>query len=192
MAKKQTKPVVVVQQTPWGNDVDPEGLQAGRDAFYVSGYSEKREAFDQATREGEAGIPLTHRFQYVSVQRASGAPTKEKEAFFRSRGYIPVTRENAASFGVDAEKSGFIFEADGTARVGSQLLMVCPANKVAGHARALAAQNRALSESAKGRMQEATDDFNRRHPSYTPTAFEFDERADDQPFAFEEKLFKGK
>lgn len=187
------KPTPVVRvDSPWGTEIDPEGLQQGRDAFYVEGYSNEREQFDQAVREGEKPTPLANRFQYVSVQRSSGAPDKAKESWYRARGYIPVTRENFASFGIDDKKSGFIFDADGTARVGSQMLMVCPAKKVAGHAKDLAEKNAALAKSAFSRMEEAVDDFNRRHPTMKGTSFDLDERQDDKPFAFEDKLFKGK
>lgn len=189
MAKKQ--PVVRVD-SPWGTEIDPEGLQQGRDAFYVEGYSDKREQYDAAKRDGQRPTPLANRLQYVSVQRSSGAPDKSKEAFYRSRGYIPVTRENFASFGIDDKKSGFIFDADGTARVGSQMLMVCPAAKVAGHVKDLDEKNAALAKSAFARMEEAVDDFNRRHPGMKGTTFDLDERQDDKPFEFEEKLFKGK
>lgn len=181
------KPIIQVS-SPWGTEVDPEGLQQGRDAFYVEGYSDKRERYDVDVREGVKPTPLAYRFQYVSVQRQSGAPDKAKESFYRSRGYVPVTRENAASFGVDIAKSGFIIDADGTARVGSQMLMACPAKKVAGHAKALNEQNNELANSAYARMEEATADFNRRHPEMAPTAFEFDERDDQKPFDFESKL----
>lgn len=181
------KPVVRVD-SPWGNEIDPEGLASGRDQFYVAGYSDKREQFDQDIREGDKPTPLQHRLQYVSVQRASGAPLKEKEAYYASRGYVPLKYDECATFGIDPLKSGFIKDADGTCRVGSQMLMICPANKVAGHARELAERNEALVESWKGRAEAAADDYNRRHPGAQETAFEFDERHDDKPFDFESKL----
>jgi hypothetical protein len=188
---KKPEPVVRVD-SPWGTEIDPEGLQQGRDAFYVEGYSDKREQYDAAVREGERPTPLANRLQYVSVQRSSGAPDKAKESWYRARGYVPVTRENCASFGIDAQKSGFIWDADGTARVGSQMLMGCPAAKVAGHAKDLKERNEALARSGFNRMEEAVDDFNRRHPELKGTSFDLDERNDDKPFEFERKLFKGK
>lgn len=181
------KPVVRVD-SPWGTEIDTEGLQAGRDAFYVEGYSDKREQFDADVRTHGKPQALPFRFQYVSVQRQSGAPNKEKEAYYRSRGYVPVMYDEAATYGIDAAKSGFIREADGTCRVGSQMLMACPAKKVAGHAKDLADRNEALAQAYKSRAQAAADEFNRAHPDMAETAFEFDERNDNKPFSFEKDL----
>jgi len=70
------------------------------------------------------------------------------------------------------------------------MLMVCPAAKVAAHARDLADKNEALSQAFKGRAEQAAEEYNRAHPGYAKTSFEFDERNDDTPFEFEKKMRK--
>lgn len=185
MAKKS--PVVEVT-SPWGGEIDPEGLAQGRDQFYVSGYSDKRTEYDQAVREKERPQPLKHRLQWVTVQQQNGTVTKQKESWYRARGYIPVLFDDCKTYGLDPAKSGFVKDADGTCRTGTQMLMICPAAKVAGHAKELSDRNEAMVDSYKSRAEEAAEAFNRSHPDYRQTAFEFDERSDEKPFDFESKL----
>lgn len=186
------QPPVVRVDSPWGNDIDPEGLAQGRDQFYVAGYSDKREQYDQAVREGDKPVPLAQRLQWVTVQRANGAVTKEKEGWYRARGYIPVLYDDCKTYGIDPAQSGFVKEADGTCRVGSQMLMVCSAKKVAGHAKELRERNEAMVDAYKARANAAADEYNRNHPDMEQTTFEFEERHDDKPFDFEKKLLKSK
>lgn len=199
MSKKSDKPPVRVESPLWGEaNMDPEDAAQGRDVFWVEGYSDKRQEFDhERSMQGLTGRraqtqPMQFRFQYVSVERSNGTPLKAKEQGFRAKGYVPVTKENCKSFGVDPDKSGFLFDADGTCRVGSQMLMVCPADKVARHAAELERRNKEMLSAAKGRLEGAVDSYNARHPGYEPTSIDFEEkegRDGTAPFDFEDKMF---
>lgn len=157
---KKVEPVVQVTASPWGNVSEEEFKTSGRDKFFVKGYSDKRLAFEQEFARTGKGEPLSYRLQYVSVENRANQPTHEKAADYRSRGYVPVMFDECAKYGIDPNESGFVRNDDGTCRVGSQMLMVAPAAKVAAHAKQLEQLNREMSGAAAARMEAATERWN--------------------------------
>ena len=187
------KPIVVTN--PWGESEGPDAPQDhhAHDRFYVHGYSDKRQDFEQEKRAGGKPTPLPWRFQYVTVERSSGQPTNEKVADFKGRGYVAVPFDEAASYGIDVNQSAFVRGPDGTCRQGSQMLMVAPKEAAARDYRLQMEKNAAMSTAMKQQAAQAAEDYNARHPGFEPTAFEFDEKTGaDAPSAFEfEKHLKG-
>lgn len=156
----KSAPVVSVTASPWGEVSEEEFKTTSRDKFYVHGYSDKRAEFDRSFSKTGKGVPVDYRLQYVSVENRANQPTHEKAADYRSRGYVTVLYDDCAKYGIDPDLSGFVRGDDGTCRVGSQMLMLAPATKVAAQAKQLETLNREMSGAAQARMQAATDRWN--------------------------------
>lgn len=159
-AKKTTPPAVTVTEaTPWGDISEEETPEAYRDATFVKGYSDKRIAFELAQRRGEPGTPLPFRLQYVPVEARSGQPDNTKVSYYKTRGYVPVQYDQLATLGINADESGFIRGTDGTCRLGSQMLMMAPAEKAARHAKRVAEDTKALSGQPLAQLERAAEQF---------------------------------
>jgi len=138
MADKTEKPAIRVSENPFG-DFSPEQM-AGKpqvDRFYLKGYSDLRHERDLETQKAiKAGRspalkPLNHRFQYVPVERPDGSPNKSKYVEWVAKGYRTVKYDELESLGIDLAGSTAERGPDGSARVGSQLLMVADADVAA-------------------------------------------------------------
>jgi hypothetical protein len=187
------KPPISVD-TPWGEIEGPDihSEHYAHDAFYLHGYSDKRQDQDQARAAGERTEPLPHRFQFVSVERSNGQPNNEKVSYYKGRGYKPLMYDELSSFGIDAAKSACVKGPDGTCRQGSQMVMVAPKEVAARDFRLRQEAIKRRLGSYKAMAEQAADDFNARHPNIEGTAFEFEERTDEKEFDWEKKMFKGK
>ena len=197
MAKKEeikaAKPAIIVS-SPFGDEdkvTDSREDHYSKDWFYVHGYSDKRQDWEEARAKGQKPASLPFRMQFVSTTRASGQPMNERVSMFKGRKYIPVMYDEAHKYGIDVNKSAFVKEADGTCRQGSQMLMVCAADVAAAHAKKVAQATKDLSESVRATANRAAEDYNARYPGGTPTSFDFEEKTGRDapgPFDFEDKL----
>lgn len=182
MTAKETKPkepVISVSASPWGEANEAITEPAVQDMFYVAGYTDQRAKNELERREHGKAAPLPYRLQYVSVQLQSGLPDGRKRAHYAALGYVPVLFDEAQSkYGIDTATSGFVKGPDGTCRVGSQMLMACPREKVAQHARLLDERNEAQRNEIKERATRSAEDFNRSMGLSRDggTAFEFEEK----------------
>lgn len=160
----KNKPVIQAREiSPWGDASAEDFQQSTRDAFYIEGYSDKRARNDVAKARGEQGEKLAWRLQYVSVQRASGAPDGTKKAQFESQGYHVVKYDDLATYGLRAEGSGFTRGQGGECVVGSQIVMACPGPRAAANARRQQELTDALSASTQGSLEAAGEKFNAEH-----------------------------
>jgi hypothetical protein len=165
MAKTEKQPPAIIAEefNPWGDLSDADITDAAiNDPWYISGYSDKRRAQELEAAQGKSPDPLPYRFQYVSTARTSGAPDNTKAAEYSTKRYIPVMYDDAAKFGIDVKKSGFVRAPDGTCRVANQMLMVVSRKIADVHARALREKTRALTDSVGSKLEQAVDDFNAR------------------------------
>lgn len=167
-SKKQPPAIIAEELGPWG-EVNESDLatEARNDPWYTEGYSDKRREHELAMRAWKLGRgpkpdPLPYRFQYVRTTLQSGAPDNTKVAEFQAKGYRAIKFDEAASFGIDVAKSGFVRGVDGTCRVANQMLMVAPARIAAVHAKRQADLTKELSDGAGSKLQQAVDDFNAR------------------------------
>ncbi len=170
MTKKPSEPLIAEELSIWGDTSDSElpPDAPDRDFFWVEGYSDKRREFELAAASGERPKPLKWRLQYVSVEAPNRMPDGRKEMQFRAMGYVPIPFDRAADYGIDSLQSGFIKGPDGTCRVGSQMLMACPAEKAAVHARKQRDATKRLSEGSAAKLEGAIEDFNRRRSPSKP------------------------
>ena len=161
--EKQPPAIIAEELSPWADLTDEAIAAAGNmDPWFVSGYSDKRRDREIAVAKGERPEPLPWRFQYVRTALTSGAPDNTKPAEFSAKGYLPVLYDDAAKYGIDVKKSGFVRAPDGTCRVASQQLMVIPAAKAAVHARTQREKTRELTEGSGAILENAVDSFNAR------------------------------
>jgi len=171
-------PAVIVTENPFG-DFPEEQMRGNQsiDRFYLAGYSDVRKERELAVRDGKRPAPLSHRFQYVSVQRPDGSANRNKEAEFRSRGYRPVQYDELGALGIDAVASTCERAADGTVRVASQLLMVADAAVAARDFQRQRDATQAQQDAVKSRLDEKAAIYNAKHghTSATGTKFEIDE-----------------
>ena len=169
---RKLPPPVRVEPNPFG-EFSPEQLAGSpnaKDKFYLAGYSEKRRDREVAIKAGEKPEALARRFQYISDQKASGAPDKSKYVEWIGKGYRPVRYDELEGLGIDPERSTCERGPIGEARVASQILMVCDAPTAAFHYK----QNQALIDSqfktnVEDRMNQAVDDYNAKHGRTTKT-----------------------
>lgn len=171
-------PVIVVHDNPFGDATEEELNGGDLDRFYLAGYSDKRRERELADRAWRAGkgpkpAPLTHRFQYVSIQRADGSANRNKEAEFRSKGYRPVQFDELKALGIDPDLSTCEKGPDGTARVGSQMLMVASAGVAAREY----VKHRELTdrqfEAVQARLDDKAAQYNAKHGHNEKTGTKF-------------------
>jgi len=190
-------PPVRVEPNPFGEFSEEQlnGAPAATDKFYLSGYSDKRQARELATRERDksAGAPkpaaLDRRFQYVSdTSPTTGMERRDKITSWIARGYRIVKYDELAALGIDAEKSTCERGVGGEARVASQVLMVCDAPTAAYHynqnQELIANQFRVNVEEP---LQEAGDHYNERHgrTGKSGTRITVDTKVSKTPFELE-------
>lgn len=174
-----TKPMFVsenlfseIPQSQIQHGAHPDGdIQVSRDKFYLHGYSdvrgkrdiEVRRAIRKASGFDENGQwtlishpnlpkPIPYRFQYVAVE--GPGPRNAKVAEFRAMGYVPVKYDELSAYGIDPDQSTCEKGLDGTARVGSQMLMVCPADVAARNLSDERARTDALREGSMSKLEE--------------------------------------
>ncbi len=105
--------------------------------LHITGYSDKRAAFELAQQRGEKAEPLTHRFHFV---RHTGQGKRSAE--FRAQGYRPLAWDDLVDaegnpkendYGIDLTETPAAERApDGTVVAGDLQLMVVPASVAAG------------------------------------------------------------
>ena len=105
--------------------------------LFIKGYSDKRERFELAQRDGEPAEPISHRFHFV---RHTGEAKRTAE--FRAQGYRPLMYDDCVDefgnpkendYGIDLTETPALEKApDGTAVAGDLQLMVVPAGIAAG------------------------------------------------------------
>ncbi len=108
--------------------------------LYIKGYSDKRERFELAQRNGEQGEPVSHRFHFV---RHTGEAKRTAE--FRAQGYRPLMWDECVDadgnfkendYGIDLTETPAAEKApDGTIIAGDLQLMAVPAPVAAGIAK---------------------------------------------------------
>lgn len=118
---------IFAEENPFG-EISQEQIAGGpvegyKDVFYLEGYSDKRHERDLAIREGKKPPTLDYRFQYVPVELKAGANVIAAQK--AAEGYRPVKYDELESLGIDPALSTCVKGPDGTARVASQMLMVC-------------------------------------------------------------------
>lgn len=184
MAKKSTShapqpPAVIVYDNPFGEATEAErNGEPLMDRFFLKGYSDVRVERELAERDYRAGkgpkpAPLPRRFHFVSVQRMDGTANRNKEAEFRSKGYRPVKFDELKSLGIDAELSTCEKGPDGTARVGSQMLMVADARVAAREYNEQRARTDAQYDAVKATLDEKADAYNAKHGHTAKTGTQF-------------------
>lgn len=190
------KPRIEVREVSMFGDFSEEELQnPARDRFYLPGWSDKRAEFERAKVEYEQGHgdmpkPLPRRFQFVSVERPSGAPDGTKMANFAGDGYRPVKWTEAKDLGLDLgdAETGYTSacrpDAEGNVRVGSQILTVTDARRAATNLERQRRAQLAQTDEIVARMDRTAAEVNRRMglPAESGTAFELvqtDEPVDD-------------
>lgn len=113
--------------------------EQGQDLTFVPGYSNIRRQIDADLAAGrEPSVQLTHRLQYVTVEKPNGKPATAKISQFRALGYKFVEFD-APPQGITVPDHAFK-SADGHVQVGDVQLMYCDA--------ATAARNEAHGRSA--------------------------------------------
>lgn len=165
MSDAPRKPVVTAtERSPFG-DLTPEEVQkmsaAGRDRWFIEGYSDKRIQRELDARAGKKVSPLTHRFHLVPVQTVDGRNIAKGVADKRQEGYRPVTKEDIKALGINIENGAYEIAPDGTVRNGDSMLMVTDSKHAAANYIAQQRRNQALEDAPRARMEEATDRFNR-------------------------------
>lgn len=173
--KRQPEPMQV-QENPFGEFTDEQlaGDPIAPDRFYIKGYSDKRHQREVDIREGRKPQTLEHRFQLVSVERENGTPVKNKLVEFRAKGYKTVMWEEAGSYGLDLEGSAAEKGADGSVRIGSQMLMVAGKELAAKLFREQRLATERQFDNLKAQLQEKADTFNEKYgyTGRTGTKFE--------------------
>ena len=178
MAKKaaQKAPALIAEElNPFG-DVGDTVLPSGvRDETWVQGYSDIRFNRDRAIAQGKRPEPLPFRLHYVNSKRATGQADNAKISEFRTKGYETVKYDDCLKqFNIDPSKSGFVRNPDGTCGLGDQVLMIAPKEVAAYHAKAQRDDTRALSEGARGKLDEAVAQYNAANPN-APTSVIYEE-----------------
>lgn len=111
-----------------GSARESSQFQQNPDFAYVEGYSNKRRQIDADLSQGRApSVGLTHRLHWARASRPNGGADTDVMGFL-SRGYFPVTKDNAASLGIDIPVQATV-AADGGIRVGDLQLLACPADQ---------------------------------------------------------------
>lgn len=100
------------------------------DITYVPGYSDKRRAFDGAVRNKTPKPRLTHRYQWVTVKNAAGAPDGRKTSSFQARGYRPVKQSDLAGLNIEMPPAAQV-DATGHIVLGDTMLFVTSAEVAA-------------------------------------------------------------
>src|SRR5262245_36195518 len=122
-----------VTENPFGEFSDEQmaGDPGAPDRFYLKGYSDKRHEREVLIREmGKGKIPqqklptLDRRFHWVSVEKPDGSPNREQVVRFQALKYRAAKWDELASLGIQVDESNVVRGADGTVRVGTQMLMV--------------------------------------------------------------------
>jgi len=165
---RKQAPIVRVADTPWGDLPTTENVESlDASIFALPGYSDERTIQELDRAAGENPSPLPYRFQFVRVQRVNGQDDNTKIAEYASRGYRIVKWDEADGLGLNLTSPDGTAQVaatratDGTVRVGDQLLMVCPAEKVVRHARALAELQRSQFEArVSAPMERAVNEVN--------------------------------
>lgn len=176
MTKPPIQPTKVIPN-PFGEftEAQMEGAPGAPDRFYLKGYSDKRHQREIDLKTGTTPSTLNHRFQFVSVERIDGSKNRNKQVEWQSKGYRPVQYADLESLGIDPKESTVECATDGTAHVGSQLLMVCDAATAARHYRdQRAATERQFEERVKSKLDQAVEKYNAKnnHTSKSGTASE--------------------
>ena len=159
------RPVVRVSENPFG-EITEEQLQGKPlvDRFYLEGYSDQKHARELEIKAGKKPRTLDRRFQFVSVQNREGVPVGEKTLEFRRLGYRPVSWAEAAALGLDLGNSSAVSGADGSVRVGSQMLMVTDAATAARNFRQIREDtDQQFDQHVRGPLEAAADKYNAKH-----------------------------
>ena len=184
MAGRERKTVVaptVVRafENPFG-EVSEEQTQGAplADNFFVKGYSDKRHERELAIKEGRKPEPMPHRLQFVGVEDRAGRPVGDKQLAFRQLGYKPLLWDEAKSMGFDLENSTAVRNADGTVRVGSQMLMITDASTAARHYQKQRDATDMLNTLANDNLKDAVGRYNasRGLTEVTGSKAEFEEK----------------
>jgi hypothetical protein len=131
-----------------------------RDAFFMPGYSDKRQEREWAQRRGERGPSLNGRLHLVVTQDLQGKPTKLKERAARMRGGVPLTKEMADKLGYNVDASGYEVRPDGTVGLNEYTVFYASPDAAEKHRGRIAEKNAAMEETARGRVEEATSALN--------------------------------
>jgi hypothetical protein len=129
---KTTKPTpepIRVVENPFGDFSEEQmaGSPAAPDHFFLKGYSDKRHQRDLDIKAGKKPAPLTHRFQWVSVEKPDGKATHANVVRWQAQGYRTVMFDDLKDLGIEVDESNVNRGPDGSVRVGTQVLMVTDA-----------------------------------------------------------------
>lgn len=112
-----------------GSARESSQFQANPDFAYVEGYSNLRRQIDADLSRGrEPSVGLTHRLHWARHARPNGGMDGDVMGFL-SRGYVPVTKDNFASFGIKNMAPQWSTGADGSIRMGDLQLLACSADQ---------------------------------------------------------------
>lgn len=126
-----TKPMITVEDNPFGAFPEEMLNGAAGDIFELPGYSDKRREQELARRAGKRVEPLPRRFQFARATTNAGAADLRKVAARTRLGYRTVKYEEAESLGIRLENehgdpiTAFTKGPDGTVRLNESVLMVC-------------------------------------------------------------------
>lgn len=176
--------IEVREASMFGVVEDPEQAMIdaaeGRDWFYMDGYTDKRQAWEEAKvawerggRHGPPPAPLDFRLQCVSVERADGRPDGRKVGEWVGKGYRKLKWDEAKGLGLNVEDTQWTKDADGNVRNASQVVMIADRATAARNA-ARVAQDQASQEAAiEARLADAAARYNRArgHKADGGTAF---------------------
>jgi hypothetical protein len=174
---KRTQVVEVEDRNPFGEELDGELLdQPERSITYIPGYSDKRQAFEAAQRDGNPVTPLDFRLQCVRAESAQGTADNRKVAEWRAKGYEVLSWDDAIAKGLDLDVSAAHKGAAGDVRIGDLVVMITDQKTAATH---YARNREAISQQWEQRvyrpLTEAAEAYNVAHgrTAATGTAFEF-------------------
>ena len=148
------KPMVTARER---SIVEPNPEQ---DAFYMPGYSDKRQERERAIQAGERPRPMNGRLHAVVTQDLQGKPVKLKEREFLMKGYEPLTKEKAEQLGYNVKASGYEVRADGTVGLNEYTLFYAPPEAAERERKRVDARNAAMQETAQAKMEDAAANFN--------------------------------
>ena len=101
------------------------------DMLFVPGYSDVRRQIDADLSAGRTpSKELSYRLHWSRHARPNGGGDGDAAAFM-GRGYVAVTKDDLAKYGITQMQPHWQVGADGTIRLADTVLMACPAEQAA-------------------------------------------------------------
>lgn len=162
---------------PFGEEVDEAQMtDAVRDRFYIPGYSDLRQQYDEAIQKGETPEPLPYRLQWVRRAKADGSADGVALNEWRGYGYEAISWDDAIASGIRVDETPSSKGAGGEVCNGDLVLMKAPAKAAAARYRKWQkANDLQFEERVRAPLEAAAERYNAKHGhnERTGTVFEF-------------------